>query len=90
MSEIRGAVAHAGCQTCAECFDGARSVMQCTGSVEVTHRDGDHFATATRVTDEDEVRQLREEQRALYYEAVGCGATHNDAMEAAETEGYAR
>jgi hypothetical protein len=33
---------------------------------------------------------LTSEQQSLYYEATGCGATHGDAMEAAQTNGYTR
>jgi hypothetical protein len=35
-------------------------------------------------------QDLTEDQKALYYEAIDCGATHADAMEAAETEGYTK
>lgn len=37
-----------------------------------------------------EYAALTAEQRAAYDEAVACGATHNDAMEAAHTNGYTR
>ena len=33
-------------------------------------------------------RELSETQRALYDEAVSCGATHADAMDRATTDGY--
>lgn len=52
--DIRGSVAHAGCDTCDACFDGARSVMQVTGSREVTHRDGIHFGCAVRVAEDED------------------------------------
>ena len=44
------------------------------------------------VTDEQaaEVDALTMEERETYWEAVRCGATHNDAMEAANTHGYTR
>lgn len=35
-----------------------------------------------------EVGKLSDDQRLYYYEAKRCGASHNDAMEAAETNGY--
>jgi len=35
-------------------------------------------------------QDLTEDQKVLYYEAIDCGATHADAMEAAETEGYTK
>lgn len=35
-----------------------------------------------------EFTALTEEQKDLYFEALDCGATHNDAMEAALTNGY--
>lgn len=38
----------------------------------------------------EEVRALTPEQQALYWEACDCGATHSDAMEAAQTDGYTR
>lgn len=40
-------------------------------------------------TEQDKERQaLTPGQRSIYYEAVDCGATHDDAMEAAHTNGY--
>ena len=42
----------------------------------------------TTTTPEAEYRSLTAEARSLYDEAVSCGATHDDAMEAAETMGY--
>jgi len=38
----------------------------------------------------NEVLDLDDAQRALYDEATRCGASHNDAMEAAKTYGYTR
>lgn len=38
----------------------------------------------------DEYDTLDSEQRGYYDEAVSCGASHNDAMEAATTYGYTR
>lgn len=59
--------------------------------------DGDYAEFSQRkpagpVTDEEaaEVDALTMEERETYWEAVQCGATHNDAMEAADTHGYTR
>lgn len=43
-------IAHRGCKQCANCADSARITARATGSVEATHRDGEHTATVQRAT----------------------------------------
>jgi len=43
-----------------------------------------------KTAEQTEYEALDDEQRSYYNEAKDCGATHNDAMEAACTLGYTR
>jgi len=45
-------------------------------------------AAYQRDIDDAERAALTPDQHALYNEAISCGASHNDAMEAALTNGY--
>lgn len=68
------------------CEDVTGTVIVHRNDVIVTVGNVDHYISDVICVEADQ--SLTGDQQALYNEAVSCGATHDDAMEAAMTNGY--